>query len=330
MKTIHINFADFWKSFQKEDNYFYDILSQKYNVIISDEPEYLFSGSMGNEHLNYSCVKIFFTGENICPDFNLFDYALGFHNISFDDRYLRFPLYVLYPHAWQAAMKKHQLDDGSYLKKEKFCNYVVSNSIADPARGEMARILNSYKRVDSGGRYQNNVGGPVADKIQFASGYRFTLCFENSSSRGYTTEKIVEAFASATIPIYWGNPDIAKEFNPAAFINCHDYDNFEQVLNYVKEVDNNPELLLSMLKAPAMPKELSAWQCVQESYLSDFLSSIIEQPGAPAGAIRRNRIYIGARYEKRMRRYHTFDKLFGLIERPAYYLHNKMNCLKDR
>ncbi len=322
MKKIRINFVDFWKSFDKRENYFYELLSSKFDIEISDEPDYLFCGTFGNSHLKYRCVKIFFTGENIYPDFNLFDYAIGFHNITFDDRYLRLPLYVFYPHAYEPARKKHLLSDEFYRSKKGFCNYVISNSLSDPARDRMIALLDGYKRVDSGGRYRNNVGGPVADKIAFAKDYRFTLCFENSSAKGYTTEKIVEAFASATIPIYWGNPQIAEEFNPKAFINCHDYSSFDDVLDRVREIEENPDLFLQMIKEPIITEDTTFSKYLTPAYTMQFLEPIFTQDLSVAK--RRNTVYIGARYEQHMRTYRVIDGFFNLFRRPVYYLHNKI------
>ena len=121
------------------------------------------------------------------------------------------------------------------LLARKFCNYVISNALSADERSIMIEKLSGYKQLDSGGRYHNNVGGPVADKIEFAKGYKFSIAFENSGSRGYTTEKIMESFASKSVPIYWGNPDIAKEFNPDSFINCHDFASFDEAVEYVKK-----------------------------------------------------------------------------------------------
>ena len=50
-------------------------------------------------------------------------------------------------------------------------------------------LLSAYKPVASGGKWRNNVGGPMADKIAFQSKYRFVIAFENSSTSGYLTEK---------------------------------------------------------------------------------------------------------------------------------------------
>lgn len=52
------------------------------------------------------------------------------------------------------------------------------------------------------------------------------------------------------MPIYWGNPDIEKDFNGAAFINCHRFDNFDQVVEKVIELDNNDALWTQYANAP--------------------------------------------------------------------------------
>ena len=252
MKKIKVNFVDFWGSFNPNDNFILDALKKNFDVELSDNPDFLFCSSFGKKFLKYDCVRIHYEGENLSPDFNLYDYALGFAYITFDDRYLRLPHYVLYPDACKMALAKHTLTDEEYKKHNKFCNYVISNAMSSPERSSMIKVLESYKKVDSGGKYKNNVGGPVKDKIEFEKSYKFTMAIENSPSNGYTTEKIIEAFAGATIPIYYGSKDIAKEFNEKAFINCHNYNSFEEVLERVKEIDNNDEMFLSMVKEPIL------------------------------------------------------------------------------
>src|SRR5665647_294033 len=96
-RTIKIYFSDFWKGFDMQDNFLTLRLKLHFNVIIDTNPDYLFYSLNGNNHLRYNdCVKIYFTGENDAPDFNLCDYAIGFPHITFEDRYLRLPLFVLY------------------------------------------------------------------------------------------------------------------------------------------------------------------------------------------------------------------------------------------
>ncbi len=326
MHTIRINFSDFWDDFDPNDNFIMTALGKHFDVILSDDPDFVFCSNFGNRHLKYRCVKIYYTGENLCPDFNLMDYAMGFQPISFSDRYLRLPLYVLYEEACNLALQKHNLAPDYDPDSKKFCNYVISNAISDPARGEMIALLDSYKKTDSGGKYKNNVGGPVADKIAFEKNYKFTMCFENSSAPGYTTEKIMEGFAGGTVPIYWGNPDIASEFNPEAFINCHDFDSFAEVLKEVKRLDQDNEAYLKKLRAPILSRQSLAQKILQPDYVSDYLYRILSQE--PSKAFRRNRIYLGKRYEDQAAFHQKIDRLLYLPRRGIFWLQNKLRSKK--
>lgn len=327
MKRLKINFTDFWDSFNAEDNFITDALKKNFEVEISNKPDFVFCGTFGRRHLKYSCVKIFFTGENLCPDFNLVDYAMGFHHIDFEDRYLRLPLYVLYNDAVKAALNKHEEVQTSDAERD-FCNFVISNAIADGARDEMIERLSSYKPVASGGRYMNNVGGPVADKIEFEKSYKFTMCFENTCASGYTSEKLVEAFAGRTVPIFWGDPSVNEEFNKEAFINCHDFGSIEAAMEYVKKVDQDDELYLKMLRSPVLKEDGSsrAVKYLDENYLSDFLLCICSKE--PAAAIRRNRIYQGLRYEKQAAFHQKIDNLLYVPRRIGYFIQNKIRQRK--
>ena len=61
MKKIKINLIGFWNSFNPEKNFLRDILNKYYSTEISKNPEYLFYGHNGCEHLSYDdCVKIFY------------------------------------------------------------------------------------------------------------------------------------------------------------------------------------------------------------------------------------------------------------------------------
>lgn len=97
MKKLKINFTDFYEVFDKQNNYIYNILSEKYVLIIDEEsPTYLFYSCFGQQFLNYNCVRIFYTGENVIPDFNLCYYASGFGYLNFDDRYKSFRNFAAY------------------------------------------------------------------------------------------------------------------------------------------------------------------------------------------------------------------------------------------
>ncbi|MBA2846974.1 hypothetical protein HNP88_001158 [Methanococcus maripaludis] len=267
MDKIKINFTDFYDGFDKEDNFFTNLLSKRYSIGISDNPDYLIYSNFGNDYLNYDCIRIFYTGENIRPNFNRCDYALSFDYMN-DHRHYRLPIYRLYGE-YDNVLNQNECIDEILKDKLKFCNYIYSNSEA-LERVHFLKKLSSYKKVDSAGKSMNNVGKPVIDKVKFQKNYKFTIAFENSSYPGYTTEKILHAFAANTIPIYWGNPDITKEFNPNAFVSVHDFDDFDQVIDRIKEIDNNDDLFKKYISASPIFNEKIRNSLTDDNILNFF------------------------------------------------------------
>jgi alpha(1,3/1,4) fucosyltransferase len=244
---IKIDFADFWPGFEKESNYFFNLLSTRYDIKISDHPDFLIYSVFGQEYLKYDCIRIFYTGENKRPYFHECDYAFSFDYID-DKRNFRLPLYALYSDS--SSLIQPKPDPDTILRsKTKFCNMVTSNPLGKK-REHFFHKLSKYKRLDSGGKFLNNIGGPIADKLSFIRDYKFSITFENSFYPGYTTEKIVQAMTAHSLPIYWGNPLVQKDFNTKSFINCHDYRNFDEVVKKIMEIDNDDDLYREYLKQP--------------------------------------------------------------------------------
>ena len=96
----------------------------------------------------------------------------------------------------------------------------------------------------------NNIGGPVKNKLEFISRYKFTIAFENSSQPGYTTEKIFEPMQVNSLPIYWGNPMVDLDFNRLSFLNFFDYGTLDDLVDRVVEVDRNDDLYCDYLRQP--------------------------------------------------------------------------------
>lgn len=298
MKKIRINFADFWNGFNPTDNFIYNTLKKRYEIEIAEQPDYLFFSVFGESNLQYDCIKIFYTGENQSPDFNLTDYAVGFERLEFGDRYLRFP--YCYVQSSSRRLENKHLQPAKAAEKEFFCNFIYSNNNANPIRDKFLDALNQYRPVQSAGRWRNNVGGPVADKLAYQSRCKFSIAFENCSHPGYITEKLCDAFAAGTVPIYWGDPTVSETFNPHSFINCNDFASIEEVVARVKEVDADDALYQKMMETPALQPGALTYE---DNYhrLEEFLSNIMEQD--PASARRFSRDYWQRRYTERRKAY---------------------------
>lgn len=92
MKKIKLKFSGMGGRFDPENNFIVNILRKNFDVQLSDNPDYLIYSVNSKDYLNYNCVRIFYTAENLVPDFNVCDYGIGFHYLEFGDRYIRFPL----------------------------------------------------------------------------------------------------------------------------------------------------------------------------------------------------------------------------------------------
>ncbi len=246
-KKIKIDFSDFWHAPTEENkkcNPFFKLLTKRFEVELSETPDFLIYSVHGKQYLSYKGIRIFYTGENIRPNFKECDYAFSFDYPTTDRNY-RLPLYKFYYDLEKLTVDKDV--EALFETKTKFCNFVYSN---DKAKGRIAffKKLSQYKPVDSGGRVLNNLGHLVKDKVEFLKPYKFTIAFENSSHPGYTTEKILEAMIANTVPIYWGNPLIHLDFNPKSFINCHDYDDFDKVVEKIIELDKHDDLYKQYLQ----------------------------------------------------------------------------------
>jgi alpha(1,3/1,4) fucosyltransferase len=243
---LKLNFADFWQPFNPTDNFFYNLLSERYEIELTDRPDYLICSLFGASHRQYDCVRILYVGENTRPDLTQFDYSFSFDHTD-DPRNYRLPLYALHPQLAQLLLPKPPFEQ-VLAEKTGFCNMVVSNPWAED-RIRFFHKLSRHRRVDSGGSVLNNIGGPVPwrpdgnpGKLDFIRRYKFTLAFENSSHPGYTTEKIVEPMFVHSVPVYWGNPLVARDFNPASFVNVHDFADEDAAVEHIIALDSDPEL----------------------------------------------------------------------------------------
>jgi len=297
-------------------------ITDHYDLEITQDrdADYVFHSCFGNEVLKYSGIRIFVTGEYVTPNFNTSDYALAFDHLDFGDRYCRLPLIKLFRDAYDTLCAPRPPGETVAAQKTGFCAYVMSNTKNSASeREQFVDALNIYKPVALGGKWRNNVGGPVEDKTAFQSAYKFVLAIENHSAPGYLTEKFAQAAQSNAVPIYWGDPTITDYLNPKAFINAHDFDSNEELVEYIKKIDQDDQAYQAMLAEPWYPdqQEPEVWK---DSTFAAFLSNIFDQPHKEA--YRRNRSRWGMKYEKNYRIMH-FHPLKHSLRILKMYLRTK-------
>jgi hypothetical protein len=308
LQEVSLLFTDFPGPFNPER--ILRLLEPRLKVRIEkSKPDFLIYSVFGDDYLSFpDAVRIFFTGENVRPDFNLCDYAFAYDWMEFGDRYFRCPNYVLYAQYAEILERQRSSVDLTEFEARDFCNFICSNGNAHPSRDRFFRLLSSYRRVDSAGTHFRNTakspGAPyqgdwTTPKVEFQRGYKFTIAFENSATVGYTTEKVVHAFAADTIPIYWGNSEVGREFNTRRMVNCHEFESLDAVVERIQELESDQQLLRDVLREPFFPRD-SAHQAIYPGAAADALATILRRP--PQTARRRNPYVWGSRYEETRRR----------------------------
>jgi hypothetical protein len=293
MRNVKIRFVDFWDNQNHCDAFFYKLLSEKFDLVISDEPDYIVYSVYGYEHLKYECIKIFYTPEQCSPDFDMCDYAIGFDYLSYNDRYVRIPYFaILYNADDLKRIEKIDFDEKRSFSDRQTCSFVYSNSKANSMRDEIFFTLNKHIKILSGGRLHNNIGYRISNKLEFLKGFKFDLSIENGSYPGYVTEKIMDAFAAGIVPIYYGDPLIEKDFNPNSFINLMNFSDLEQAATYIASVESNETIYDSYINAPKFKEIVHTYRYKFFEFFEFIFSQELDK------AKRRPRTYF-SNYKKR-------------------------------
>lgn len=276
-RTLRVKFCDFQRNYPQPRDFFRRLLGGRYALDESEVPDLVVYSNYGREHLKHDCVRVFYSMENERPDYRECDFAITFDRVS-DERHLRLPYFVM--HEDISPLSPRPFDRSRTLEeKTGFCCFVHSNPFG-PTRNRLLTRLSKYKHVVSGGRFRNNLGYQVKDKVAFMRSFKFAFAFENESYPGYTTEKLADALLANTIPIYWGNQHVGEDFNPAAFLSRHDFSSDEALIERIREIDESKELYQQYISEPAFIGN-SLPQRFSDQVVLDFLDRAIAFQGEP-------------------------------------------------
>ena len=253
-------------------------LKENFNIIMcNNNPDYIIhTADTSEKYVDPKKVNILYTIESRSIDFNLFDYGIGYDYMNFQDRYLRYPYYLLNKKKYDKILKKPKNGKRILNEKKGFCSMLVSNFSHDPIMFTFFKKLSKYKKIDSGGLCLNNTGGErVKSKKDFIKKYKFNIAFENTKEPGYTTEKLVEALAENTIPIYWGDPKIASEFNTKSFILLESEKDIDNVIKDIIKLDKDDDAYIKMIEQPRLIPKTHKHQ--NKDQLFKFFENIFKQ-----------------------------------------------------
>lgn len=159
--------------------------------------------------------------------------AIFTHSAKLLDMYDNAKLY-LGQGAWYGTDKGGGvLDSEAYKKKDKGISMVSSNKTmleSHKLRISIAKEMKKHGVVDTFGAFD---GGPSIKVADALTRYRYSIALENEISDFYFTEKILNCFASMTIPVYAGANRIGDFFNMDGIIRFDKYTSTEEMLKTI-------------------------------------------------------------------------------------------------
>jgi len=226
----------------------WDFFSSENNISV-----YLDSDArMGIENKNDGKIKFLWTIESRCFNNGTFDFIKNNMNeiletyemiFTYNDELLKYSDKFKWIFAMGSWIKNPEIH-----KKTKLLSMITSNKI-----GTEQQIYRYNFAINNIGKFDIYGRGfrEIVDKEEGLNDYMFSVCIENDTLDTYFTEKILDCFATGTIPVYKGTRNIVNHFNSDGIIFLDDIelseltpdlynsklsaiaDNFERVKNYM-------------------------------------------------------------------------------------------------
>ncbi len=251
---IKIDFRGFWEGFNYLHNDFFGYLIKEGLVEINNvSPDIIFySDYINDSDVNTTKPRVLYSPENIPRKNYLFKYHMNYEKGNKNN--FRFQNFFYYPFFYEVTNNK---ESEYYLTlkkrvKTKNINFIYSNGNA-LLRNRYYDFLSSYYKIDSFGRYKNNMGELPASpdkslysraiqKSELISEYKFTIAFENSKGVDYISEKIWEPISVNSIPIYYGSEAVFDYFNKDKLIYISSDKDFSKSLSMIREINLSEKL----------------------------------------------------------------------------------------
>ena len=80
--------------------------------------------------------------------------------------------------------------------------------------------------------------GPVDDKHEAMSRYRFAICYENMILDGWITEKLFDCLYAGVVPIYLGAPDIGEAVDPNCYIDARRFADYHEMQRHLDAISD--------------------------------------------------------------------------------------------
>jgi len=123
------------------------------------------------------------------------------------------------------------IKEAKVYPKTKMISFITSNKNFTEGHNKRLQWVDMIgDQVDLFGRGFNE----IENKEEGLCDYMFSVVIENGFYKSYFTEKILDCFATGTIPVYLGSPDIKNYFNEDGIIDLSEEFDVSEEIYYNK------------------------------------------------------------------------------------------------
>ena len=154
-------------------------------------------------------------------------------------------------------------EDHAVHEKNKLVSIIASQKNITIGHKLRHSIIATDKTLDLFGRGYR----PIDNKITALKDYMFSVIIENSTTKNYFSEKIIDCLITGTVPVFWGCENIADFFDERGFIFFNSVKEYKQIRDSLTEdkylemlpfIQKNYKLSLNYIKfAKRVEKEIN-------------------------------------------------------------------------
>ena len=163
--------------------------------------------------------------------------------------------------------------------KTKFMSMIASNknwTDGHNVRNKLIDIMrNSGGYIDTVRRHKIDLYGrgvnDLPEKLDGLRDYMFSIVVENTRKDYYFTEKLIDCFATGTVPIYWGCPSIGKFFDGRGILSFDSINELQENLRTIDESSYNSMLEYIKINFDKAKEYMIAEDYMYEKYMNNYV-----------------------------------------------------------
>jgi hypothetical protein len=176
----------------------------------------------------------------------------------------------------QIPNSKYYFFGGSWIEEKDWRDYNKTKLVSMIASNKNFTYGHSI-RHDIAKEFKNEIDlfgsgyKPIDNKLEGLRDYKFQIVVENCKEEGYHTEKIIDCFATHTVPIYFGGDSINEIFDKNGILCFNNLKDLKRIITSL-----NSELYDKCFDASERNFHIAKeYRCAEDKIFENYLAKLV-------------------------------------------------------